>query len=246
MANVSIYYNNALIGSEMTATEMETLSSVHFAADNRISYKTTATGAHTNIEIEQPGNAIQEFRYLVLVDHTMAGGEAVVRTYPTDSRVSETVAFSGTLSSDDPNVTDFGSVPSDVRYVDIELTASGSNKASAGEIMLASKFTSPQYPGEGIPTTYTPRRTFIGFPNGEVASIRHGGTVRQKTYTIPGLTLSEAEQWIDVFRGNEGAELVVLSDDEGETYPAYMNQELGVNNTANRIDLALVFREVKL
>ena len=70
--------------------------------------------------------------------------------------------------------------------------------------------------------------------------------MRQKQYAIPGLTFEQAREWIDLFRGNEGAELVVLTDDEGETYPALLNQELQVNTTARIVSLGLEFTEVRL
>jgi hypothetical protein len=70
--------------------------------------------------------------------------------------------------------------------------------------------------------------------------------VRQKEYTIPGLSLADAALWVDLFKENEGAELVVLIDDEGEIYPAYMNQQLATNTTARRVSISLIFTEVKL
>ena len=245
MANLTLYHNNVLIGSEISASEMEDLSSPYFLADDRLSFKMTATGIHTTIQIDQPGSAIDPFQYLVLVDHTMTGGEVVVRTFPTDARATETVLFSGTLTSADPNVIDL-TLQTGKQYIDVELTASGINKASAGELMLASLFESPQRPQEGINTQYLPRRTFIALENGEVVSIKHAETVRQKEYVIPGLSLDDAGLWIELFKDNEGAELVVLNDDEGDTYPAYMNQNLGMNTTARRVSIGLTFVEVKL
>ena len=78
--------------------------------------------------------------------------------------------------------------------------------------MLASRFESPERPALGITTNHIPRRTFLNTPNGERISVRHGGTVRQKHYTIPGLSFAEASQWIDLFRGGEGTELIGLDD----------------------------------
>ena len=245
MSNISLYHANILDGATLTATELEDLSSVQFATDDLLSFKMTSTGVHTLMEIDQPGSVIDPFQFLVLIDHTMTGGEVVVRTYPTVARSTETVLFSGTLTSDDPNITDL-TAQTGKQFIDVELTARGSNKASVGELMLATKFDSPQRPQLGITTTYIPRRDTIELQNGEVVSIKHAETVRKKEYTIPGLTLDDAALWIDLFKGNEGVKLVVLIDDEGDIYPAYMGQQLASNTTARRVSLSLIFTELKL
>lgn len=246
MSNLSLYHQNILSDATVSGTELENLSSPTFLADNRLSFKLAATGTTTTIQIDQPTESVQDFQFFLLLDHSLGGGEAVLETFPTQARLSPTVVFSGTLSFDDPQVVDLGSVPTDQQFIDVSLTASGTNKIQVGELMLASKFVSPQRPALGITTTYLPRRTFIELPNGERQSIKHAQTVRQKQYAIPGLTFEEATEWIDLFRGNEGAELVVLTDDEGQTYPAMMNQQLEANTTSRIVSLVLEFTEVKL
>lgn len=246
MSNLSLYQNNILSSSAVAATELEPLASPRFLSDDRLSFKMTATGSHTRIQIDQPGSDVQPFQYLVLLDHSIGGGTAVVTTYPTAARLTPTVVFSGSLPAEDPDVVDLGGIPSQLQFVDVELTTSGGQKLSLGELMLASRFESPERPALGITTHYLPRRTFIETPNGERLSVKHGGTVRQKRYTIPGLSFAEAREWIDLFRGGEGAELVILVDDEGETYPALLNQELQANTTARIVDIGLELTEVKL
>jgi hypothetical protein len=248
MANLFLYHANILCNADLTISggNIESSSSPYYAADDRLSYKLTATGVATTIRIDQPGSAIDPFRYLVLIDHNMVSGTAVVSTYTNAARTTATVVFSGSVGSDDPSVTDLGSVLTGKQYVDVRLIGSGSTHPSVGELMLASIFTSPQRPQLGIDTNYQPRRTFIEFPNGEVGTIRHGGTVRQKSYVIPSLSLTDAALWIDLFKDGEGAELVVLSDDEGDVYPAYMNQTLSMNTSARKVSINLTFTEVKL
>ncbi len=51
--------------------------------------------------------------------------------------------------------------------------------------------------------------------------------------------------WIDVFNDEERDELVVLQDDEGDTYPALMGQQLSVNKLAKVVSVNLEFEEVK-
>lgn len=245
MSNLSLYHANILDGATLSATNLETLSSVRFATDQLASFKMTATGVQILMTIDQPGSAIDPFQYILLIDHTMGLGELVVRTYPTQSRATETVLFLGTLTSADPNIIDLG-LQTGKQYIDVELTASGTNKASVGELMLAPKFDSPQRPQPEIETTYTPRRDTIELQNGEVVSIKHAETVRRKSYTILGLSQADVTLWIDIFKDNEGVELVVLVDDEGATYPAYMGQEFSTNKNATRFSITLSFTELKL
>ena len=176
----------------------------------------------------------------------MTGGEAVVRTYPTEDRLTPNPVISGTITDDDPMIFDAGSIPLNTRYVDITLTASGTEVVNVGEVMLVTKFDSPQRPALGITTDYLPRRTPIEMPNGELQSVRHGGVSRVKTYRIPSMSISEADQWIDLFTDEEGASLVVLVDDVGDTYPARMNQELRADKEATRISIDLNFSEINL
>ena len=246
MVNLSLYHDNVLSDATLSGSEQATLSSPTFLADDQLSYKMTATGTHSLIKIDQTGSAIDPFRYMILVDHTMAGGEAVVRTFPTVDRVTPTVVLSGTLTGEDPNVTDFGSVPTNTQFIDVELTTSGGVQLSVGELMLASLFDSPQFPAPGINTRYIPRRTPIDLANGERLSIKHAETIREKSYSIPSLTFAEAAEWVDLFTENEGSELIVLIDDEGNTYPALMNQILEANTIARRVTIGLLFSEIKL
>lgn len=246
-SNLFLVHNNILADAVLVSgSEQANLSSAQFLCDDRLSFKFTATGTHTLIKIDQASSAIDPFRYLVLVDHTMSGGTAVVRTYPTEARSSATVVWSGSLAFDEPNVTDFGAIPAQLQYVDVELTASGGQRLSVGELMLASRFESPRFPAPGIVTDYLPRRTFIDLQNGERQSVRHGGVVRHKVYSLEGLDEDGAAQWVEVFDANEGARLVVLTDDEGDTYPALLKDTLSTNKTATRFDLGLEFTEVKL
>ena len=170
----------------------------------------------------------------------------MVSSFPNESRSVETVLVSGTIPDSDPAIIDIGSVQTGKEFIDIKILASGVGESSVGEVMLASLFESPREPSIRVETVYVPQRNFINLPNGERRSIKHGGVPRKKRYTIPGLTLDQAQLWIDLFQGNEGSRLVVLLDEEGDTYPAYMNQELTVNRETTVISIALDFTEIKL
>ena len=247
MSNLFLYHNNVLADATLVSgSEQESLSSAQFLCDDRLSFKYTATGTHSLIKIDQASSAIDPFRYLVLVDSTLSGGTAEVRTYPTEARSSATIIYSGNLTFEEPKVIDLGSVPAQLQYVDVELTTSGGLRLTIGELMLASRFESPRYPAPGIVTDYLPRRTFIDLQNGERQSIRHAAVVRHKVYALQGLDEDGAAEWVEIFDANEGARLVVLTDDEGDTYPALLKDTLSTNKTATRFDLGLEFTEVKL
>lgn len=246
MSNVSIYHKNILGGgSTVSATNVESLSSAAFAHDDRLSFSFTTTAQTTTFQIDQPSNNVREWRYLAFAEHTdLAGGTAIVKTYPTVSRVTPTVVISGTIPSDSVAIMDAGSTQN-AQFIDVELTASGSTM-SFGEMLLATKFDSPQRPGLGIETDHVPRRSFISLPNGERSSIKHAETVRIKRYNIPGMTLAQADTWSDLFDDGEGKELVILVDDREEIYPALMNQQITVTDNTNIVSIGLEFTEIKL
>ncbi len=248
MANISIYHDNILIeAATVSGTGINSSSSVIYAKDNRLSFKLIAATDDLTLHVNQSTANIQSYQYLVISNHTsLAGGTAIVESFGAIDRSSPSVVISGTIPDTDPAIMNAGSIQSGHQFVDIELQASGAGIASAGEVMLATLFESPQRPGIGIQTNYIPRRDFFIMPNGEKQSVKHGGVVREKTYTIPGLNAADATLWIDIFKENEGAELVVLIDDEGNTWPAYMNQTLTVNDEALTISIELQFTEVKL
>lgn len=247
MSNLALYHHNVLADAVVVSgSEQDSLSSTQYLFDDRVSFKYTATGTHTIVALDQPASAIEPFRYLVLVDSTLSGGSAIVRTYPTAARSSATTVFSGNLTFEEPKVIDFGSVPAQLQYVDVELTTSGSQRLSIGELMLASRFDSPRYPAPGIVTDYLPKRTVINLPNGERQTIRHAAVARRKAYTLQSLDADGIAQWVEVFDENEGARLVILSDENGDTYPALMQETLTTSDDASRFDVALEFFEVKL
>lgn len=248
MGNISILYANVLDDSTLAATNVATNSSVIYLADNRVSYQfaSAITGTQTVIQIDQPGSSIDPWRYLVLAEHSMAGGTAVVLTYPNSLRTVPTVVFSGTLTADDPNVTDLGSEYS-AQYIDVKLTASGvSSTVRAGELGLMRKFDSPRAPDINVPTKSNPKRTYIDLPNGERLSIRHASPGKVKSFRINGLTQAQAVSWLDIFEANEGIKLVILTDDEGETYPCYLNQVFVQDRELNIFSVELEFSQVKL
>jgi hypothetical protein len=209
-----------------------------------LSFKFTTTAGTTAIQIDQQSASTQAFRFLILSDHDLENGIAVLKTYPTASRTTPTVVITGTISGD-PAIFDAGS-DQIATFVDIDLTASGTQTSmSLGEVLVARRFGSPQLPALGISTDYVPRKTFVSMPNGERQSIQHGGVSRQKRYLIPGMDFSTAAGWIDLFN-DEGDELVILQDDEGAIYPALMGQQLSVNKLAKVVSVNLEFEEVRL
>jgi len=247
MANLYLYHNNILADAVLVSgSEQADLSSAQFLCDDRLSFLYTATGTHSLIKIDQPSYTIDPFRYLVLVDSTLSGGSAEVRTYATDARSSATIIYSGNLTFEEPKVIDFGSVPAQLQFVDVELTTSGGQRLTIGELMLASRFESPRKPAPGTVTEYLPRRTVVNLQNGERQSVRHAAVCRRKLYTLQGLDTDGIAEWVAIFNDNEGARLVILTDDAGETYPALMQEQLSTNKAATRFDVALEFIEVKL
>ena len=82
--------------------------------------------------------------------------------------------------------------------------------------------------------------------NGERQTIRHGGVCRRKVYSLRLLTAEQIAEWVDVFSDNEGARLVVLTDENADTYPALMSESLSVSDDELRFDVQLEFLEVKL
>jgi len=246
MGNISILYASVLDDSTFAATNVSTESSVIYLADDRLSYQFATSGTDTVVQVDQPGSSIDPWRYLVLAEHSMAGGTAVVLTYPNSLRTTPTVLFSGTLTADDPNVTDLGS-ESSAQYIDVKLTASGvSSTVRLGELGLMRKFESPRAPDINVGTSTNPKRTFIDLPNGERLSIRHAGPGKIKSYRIRGLTQAQAGTWLDIFEANEGIKLVYLTDDEGETYPCYMKQMFVQDRELNLFSVDLEFSQVKL
>jgi hypothetical protein len=246
MANLFVYHNNVLADAALVSgSEQVDLSAASYLCDDRLSFKFTATGTHSHVRVDQAGSDVDPFTQLVLIDHTMSGGLAVLTTSPDQARSSAVVAFSGSVGFVDPAVITFA-LPSDRRYIDLDLTASGGQQLQVGELMLGSRFESPRYPAPGIPTLRLPRRSFIELQNGERQSVRHASVVRQKTYTLESMDADGMAEWVELYDANEGARLVVLTDDEGDTYPALMSTQLASNNDASRFTLTLEFLEVRL
>jgi len=246
MANgtFSIYHSSALAGdTALAASGTAPGSSPAYVADSRLSYKFTTLGAQAVLEADQVDTEVRPFQYLILMDHNLTGGIFEITTYPTGARVTPTGVASGTVSVDDPFIYDVGSAIN-AQFIDVSFTTLSGIDISVGEVMLASKFDSPRGPSVLVPTRVVPRRQFIDMPNGERQSIRRGGNARIKSYTIPGLTLAQADSWIERFGENAGAELVVLEDERGDVYPAMMNQELSYERERNLVSLSLQFTEV--
>lgn len=235
MSNITVYHDNALKGSTVTATNLDSSSSPAYLYDDRLSFKYTTTAYNTRISVTQPSNDSRSYRYLVLADHN-ATGTAVF--------TSGSVLFSGSVNGD-PAVIDLGTTTSGQSFTIDVFQNSTTSTLSIGEIGVMSRFTSTQAPAPGIATERVPRRTFIELPNGERQSIQHGGVSRIKTY---GLTakLGDLDEWVDLFNENEGVELVILTDDDGDTYPCLFNQTFGINKSKGVVSATLEFQEVRL
>jgi len=235
-----------LDGSTVTATGVATGSSAVFLFDNRLSFAFATTGSETTVAVDQLTGNVQDFRFLALIDHDLAGGSAIVKTYPTSSRVTPTAIISGTITSSDPMIFDAGSVQSGKQFIDVELTASGTNTMKIGELGLFSQFTSPRAPSVNVPTRISPRRVFIDLPNGERISISHAQPVRVKTFRITGLTEAQVQTWIDVYDSAQGIKLVILVDDESSVFPTIMNKLLPTTRELDNFSVDLEFTEIRL
>ena len=252
MANIALYHTNVLnTDATVTTTGLTSNSEVAYVYDDRLSFKFVNAGSAIRIQIDQPSGSILPWEYVAICNHTsLAGGEVTVFKYDTSLRnTAPTNTASGVISSDNPFVLQnlSGAVRSADQFIDIEITGPVFGQTwNIGELMLVPKFTSPQRPGVGIATDYLPRITFIPMPNGERQTIKHAETSRKKTYTIPGLSIAEAQEWVEVFLANEGAHLVILEDDRGDKYPCFMATSLTVDDVALTASIELVFEEVKL
>ncbi len=246
MSNISIYQENALTGgSTVTVTGIAPNSSAAYLSDSRLSFKYVTTGSETEIQVDQDPINVIVFTDLVMVDHNLAGSTFTLTSYTDSGRGSPTVEINAQeIPNEDPYIKNVGTLTNYANF-DIDITVSGGATASIGEIMAAVKFTSPQRPGIGIQTIEVPRTTFILMPNGERQSVKHGGVVRIKNYTIGGLTIDQANEWVDIFTDNANL-LVVLEDERGDTYPAMMNQELIIDDDSKILSIDLEFTEVKL
>ena len=228
----------------MSATNVATNGSAIYLYDDRLSFKFATSGDTTTIEIDQPAGDIKDFQFLALVDHNCAGGTAIVKTYPTGSRITPTTIISETVSSDDPYIFDAGSVQSGKQFIDVEL--SGTESLSIGELALLTKFDSPRAPLINVPTKIVPKRTFIDLPNGERRSLRHAQPARVKSYKISGLSPAQAESWLEIYGETEGIKLIILTDDESETYPVIMSTALPKSRELDNYSVDLEFAEVPI
>ena len=247
MSNISVYHNNALTAGTTTSSGVATGSSVSYLADNRLSFKYVTAGGTDTVQLDQAANNIIIFTDLAIIDHNLVGERITITSYPTSSRSTPTVEVnSQAIGSADPFILNLGTL-SQYQFIDIDLTITGSvNTANVGELGLYTKFTSPISPAVGIRTNEIPRSTFVLLPNGERQTIKRGGVVRQKIYTIGGLSISQANEWIDVFTNNAGAQMVILDDERGDQYPCMMNQTMTINDTIKILAVNLDFTEVKL
>jgi len=247
MSNISVYHDSALGGgSTLTATGVGTNSSVEFLADDRLSFKYVTAGGEAEIQVDQPAANVRIFTDLAIVDHNLDGSTFTLTSYTDSGRGSPTVEISAQeIPNEDPFIINIGTL-TNYQNFDIDITVSGGGTASVGEWMAATKFTSPVRPAIGIRTDYIPRQTFVILPNGERQAIKHAETIRKKTYIVDGLPIAEAQQWVTVFTTGEGAALVILEDDVGDTYPALMDTQLTINDSTKIVSIELIFEEVKL
>jgi hypothetical protein len=247
MANISLYNNNVLQdGSQVTATGVDAGSNVGYIYDDRVSFKFVTAGSATRVLVDQPNGNVRDWRYVSLIGHNLNGGTVTVSGYASSARTSPSLVFSSTVSSSDPMIFDSGSTQS-YQFFDVFLNAASEDDTiSVGEILVTDKFDSPIRPGIGISTTYIPRKTFIILPNGERQAIQHAGVARRKLYSIGGMTLEQADEWITVFSGTKGTGLVILQDDRGEVYPALMNEEMTLDDQALIVGIDLTFEEIAL
>jgi hypothetical protein len=248
MANISLVHDNVLSGgSQVTATGVEAGSNAGYLYDDRLSFKFITAGSATQIQINQPNDNARSWRKVAIMDHTdLEGGEVRVFGYSSISRTTPVVVISGAGTSDNPMVFDAGATQS-YQFLDIEIDGPVKGTGySFGEILVGDQFDSPQRPGIGISTTYVPRSTFITLPNGERQTIKHAEVARVKQYTIPGLSYDQAAEWSGVFVANEGSQLVLLTDENGNQFPAMMGQELSLNDETKIVSIDLVFEEVKV
>ena len=246
MANIQVLHNNALSAGTTTSSGIGTGSSVTYLSDNRASFKYTTAGSEDEIQLDQDSANVIVFTDLAISDHNLAGSTITFTSYTDSGRGSPTVEVSAQeIPNEDPFVLSLSAF-TDYQNVDIDIAVSGSNTASVGELGLYQRFASPISPGVGIRTNEIPRATFVLLPNGERQTITHGGVVRNKIYTIGGLSIAQANEWVDVFTNNAGAQLVILDDERGDTYPCMMMQEMAINDTVNILSVSLEFTEVKL
>ena len=230
-------------GATVTATGVAEGGSALYLYDDRLSFKYATEGPQTTIQIDQPADEVKDFQFLALIDHNCAGGTAVVKTYPSDARLTPTAIISGTVGSEDPYLFDAGSVQSGKQYLDVELDV-GTGDMSIGELGLFTKFDSPRAPLINVSSKLIPNRTYIDLPNGERRSIRHAEPARVKSYRVSGLSRIQAESWLQIYGENEGIKLVLLTDDEDETYPAIMDKALSKARELNLYSVELDFTEV--
>ena len=252
MANISVLHDTVFEGAEVTATGIADGSGVAYLYDDRLSYKFVTTGKETEIQINLPvtsGSAgFRTYAYVVLSDHSMENGFITVEESPTQPRTTKNLTISGTITAADPFIV--GTISGEERlgdqFLTVHLTGVGVDNLRIGELMIVPKFTSPQSPGIGIQTEYMPRTRYFDMANGERQSIKDAEIARKKTYTIGGMSITDATEWIDLYTNNEGKKLVILEDDTGDTYPCMMSTSLTVNDQAKTVSIELTFEEVKL
>ena len=86
----SVYHDNVLAGSNVTATGITSDSSVSFLSDDRVSFKFQSEGSEIAVLIDQPttsgSTGFKTYQYAVLVDHSLQGGSVQVQAFPTSAR----------------------------------------------------------------------------------------------------------------------------------------------------------------
>ena len=252
MANdtFSIFHDNVLSASTVTATGISSDSSVSYLSDDRVSFKFQSEGNESAVLIDQPvtsgSTGFKTYQYAVLADHDLQGGEILIQAFPTSARVTPTTTLSvGTIPSTDPTIMEVDSATQRLgdQFLTVELTGAGGTH-TVGELMLVNKFDSPKGPARVVPSSLVPKRNFFELPNGERLSIKRGGTPRMKQYDIRGLTLAESDSWTDVYETNAGSAIVILDDERGANYPAIMNERLNFRRENDFVNMQLSFQEL--
>jgi len=247
MTTIAVYHDSALSGgSTLASSGIASNSSVAYLSDDRLSFKYVTAGSEDEIQVDQDSTNVRQFTDIIFSDHNLDGSTFTLTSYTDSGRGSPTVEINAQeIPNEDPYIKNVGTL-TDYANFDIDIAVSGSQTASVGEILAATKFTSPIGQAIGIQTQEVPRTTFVLMPNGERQSVTHGAVVRVKQYRVGGMTIDEANLWVDVFTNNAGAQMVILEDDRGDTYPCMMNQELTVSDNSKILSISLEFIELKL
>jgi hypothetical protein len=256
MANISIYHDSVLDGAHVTATGTLVGSSATYLKDNRLSFPYQSTSNQDTVDINQPvasgSPGLKAYEYLVISDHDLGTDQVTISGLAWEDTNRDTgtvIVIDQVVPNTDPAIVPLLGLVPRVGDGSIQLNITRDTTSATlnmGELQLVSKFTSPQSPGIGITTEYMPHRTSNSLPNGERQSVKHGEVTRKKTYTIGGLSLSEAAEWVDVYQTNDGSKMVMLEDDVGDTYPCLMSTSLTINDEVKIVTLSIEFQEVKV